>query len=497
MKCAKCGAELKEGHLYCEACGEDVHIVPDFEPEIEYSIHKTLEGIIKDVAQEETDAAREREKAESAQEPEKPGKPGKPARAGGRFRTEKRHNKYLILLCCILVCIILIAAAAGGIKRYRYNSLDYQLKQAYACIGREETAEAAAYYERAVELSGQDASLRMELAELYRNLGENEKYIEQLGIVAESSYASEEQVERAYNKIISAYDAERRYEEINQLLETCRDVNVINANQGYMAKMPEFSYQEGTYAEVVPLKLSSNASGNIYYTMDGSEPDESSEVYTTPIFLETGDYVISAVFVNEYGIRSDVARKSYHIDVIRPAAPEVQVYSGEYDRPVMIRVEVPEGCKVYYSTDGSVPTDQSARYYGAIPMPLGKSEFRFIMYNEENVSGDVTTREYELFLNTDLTADAACQNVAQAQLERGKLLDLSGSIPDMEGLYQYDFQYALTIKEQGDFYIIAEIYQDTAGVRTKTGTSYAVDIYSGAAYKMVTDARGNYLLETF
>lgn len=491
MKCSKCGAELKEGHLYCEQCGEDVHMVPDFEPEIEYSIHKTLESIVKDVTQEDADTAQETEKEE------KPEKPGKQEQSDSRSRAEKRHNKLLILVCCVLVCIIIIAAAAGGIKRYRYHSLDYQLKQAYACISRGETEAAAAYYERAVELNGQDAALRMELAEIYRDLGENEKYIEQLGIVAESSYASEEQIERAYNKMIGTYDAAGRYEEINKLLETCRDVNVINANQGYMAKAPEFSYQEGTYAEVVPLKLSSNASGNIYYTMDGSEPDENSEVYISPIFLETGDYVISAVFVNEYGIRSDVVRKSYHIDVIRPAAPEVQAYSGEYDKPMMIRVEVPEGCKVYYTTDGSVPTDQSARYYGSIPMPLGKSEFRFIMYNEENVSGDVTSREYELFLNTDLTVDAACQSVAQALTDRGKLLDLSGNIPDMEGLYQYDFQYALTIKEQGDFYVIAEIYQDTAGVRTKTGTSYAVNIYSGTIHKLVTDARGNYLLEEF
>lgn len=485
MKCSKCGAELKEGYLYCEQCGEDVHIVPDFEPEIEYSIHKTLESIVKDVAQEDKDAALETEKAEK---PEKPGR---------RSRSEQWRNKFLILICCILVCIIVIVAAAGGIKRYHYNSLDYQLKQAYACISQGETEEATVYYERALELNGQDAALRMELAEIYRSLGEKEKYIELLNTVAESSYASEEQVERAYNKMISAYDAEGRYQEINELLETCRDVNVVNANQGYMAKTPEFSYQEGTYAEVVPLKLSSNASGNIYYTMDGSEPDENSEIYTTPIFLETGDYVISAVFVNEYGIRSDIVRKSYHIDVIRPAAPEVQVYSGEYTTPMMIRVEVPEGCKVYYTTDGSVPTDQSARYYGAIPMPLGKSEYKFIMYNEENVSGDVTTREYELILNTALTADAACQSVAQALVDRGKLQDLSGGIPGMDGVYQYDFQYALTIKEQGDFYVIAEMYQDTAGVRTKTGTSYAVNIYYGTVYKLVTDVRGNYLLEEF
>ena len=33
MKCPNCGEELKEGYLYCEKCGEEIMIVPDFEPE--------------------------------------------------------------------------------------------------------------------------------------------------------------------------------------------------------------------------------------------------------------------------------------------------------------------------------------------------------------------------------------------------------------------------------------------------------------------------------
>ena len=42
MKCPNCGEEMKEGHLICEACGNEIQIVPDFEPEIENSITETL-----------------------------------------------------------------------------------------------------------------------------------------------------------------------------------------------------------------------------------------------------------------------------------------------------------------------------------------------------------------------------------------------------------------------------------------------------------------------
>ena len=42
MKCPKCGYEWQEGHLYCDNCGEEFRIVPDFEPEIEEEMEETL-----------------------------------------------------------------------------------------------------------------------------------------------------------------------------------------------------------------------------------------------------------------------------------------------------------------------------------------------------------------------------------------------------------------------------------------------------------------------
>ena len=55
MKCPHCGSEMVEGHLICEICGEEIRIVPDFEPEIENSISETLSTLVSQ--QEETDEA--------------------------------------------------------------------------------------------------------------------------------------------------------------------------------------------------------------------------------------------------------------------------------------------------------------------------------------------------------------------------------------------------------------------------------------------------------
>lgn len=53
MKCPKCGYEWTEGHLYCDNCGEEFRIVPDFEPEIEKEMNETLSTLLVELAQEE------------------------------------------------------------------------------------------------------------------------------------------------------------------------------------------------------------------------------------------------------------------------------------------------------------------------------------------------------------------------------------------------------------------------------------------------------------
>ena len=59
----------------------------------------------------------------------------------------------------------------------------------------------------------------------------------------------------------------------------------------------------------------------------------------------------------------------------------------------------------------------------------------------------------------------------------------------------YAFQYALAIPSQGDFYVIYEIYEDSAGVQNRTGTNYAVNAYTQEYFTLSRDALGGYVLE--
>lgn len=54
MVCPNCNTELPKGHLYCEKCGTEIQIVPIFEPEVEESINETLSSVA-DIIVEDSD----------------------------------------------------------------------------------------------------------------------------------------------------------------------------------------------------------------------------------------------------------------------------------------------------------------------------------------------------------------------------------------------------------------------------------------------------------
>lgn len=472
MKCPKCGEEIREGYLYCENCGEDIHMVPDFEPEIEYSMRETLSGIVEEVRDQIPDDGQE------------------------EIRRIKKKRKRLFLVLGGMALAVAVIAGIFILHQIRYHSVRYQMTRAAACFQAGNSEQAIKYYERARELDAADISLCFTLADLYRECGRDEQYMELLFAVISSETVTEDEKAAAYKRIIAYYSALEDYASINTILMNTEDDAIRRMFQSYMALPPEFSYQEGAYDSVIPLKLTAGTQGTIYYTTDGTIPTVESEEYITPIFLEEGSYTVSAMFVNSYGIASQVVAKSYVVDVAKPSAPEVETYSGEYTEPALIRVKPPMDGEVYYTTDGTIPTEHSLLYTEPIPMPLGKSVFTFITYNEDGLCGECTTREFEFRLDTEYTPEQAVAELVTRLVETGRLKNVSG-VPsgDLGGRYLYQYQYVLAIPEQGNFYLVAEVFEDSAGVQSRTGTIYGVDVYSLACYKLTKGALDEYTTE--
>ena len=310
-------------------------------------------------------------------------------------------------------------------------------------------------------------------------------------IIGDERYASED-VEEAYDKMVTIYANMKQYDKINELLRSCPDERIVTMFQSYLAMEPEFSYVEGSYAEVIPLKLSSNTAGTIYYTTDGSKPDKNSQIYTAPIFLETGEYTISAFFVNDYGIESEVVTKTYIINLAVPTAPEVELYSGEYSHAMMIAVEETEGCKVYYTTDESEPTSDSVPYTGPIPMPLGTTLFKFVNISEEGISSEVTLRTYTLRLRGAVSTSQAVNNLVIRLVETEYLEDAAGHNKRQSGTLSYQFSSVLLVGGE-DYYTVYEYYDDGTGLLSRTDKVFLVQVYTGEAAQLSYDTKGNFV----
>lgn len=477
MKCPDCGAEIAEGHLYCERCGMEIQIVPDFEPEIENSITETLSTVGEEI---EDNRSAQKDRNEGVKEQK-------------RLISfwDKRQNKNGFLATVITFFAVIAITIFAAVYLYHRNSVNYQVNQARVCAQAGDYEKAISYLEKAKKLKSNVAEVIFLQSNYYYKMGEMQKASDVLiNLIARGQLEPDEK-EKAYENIIAIWDEEGKYEEINELLFACEDSAISNQFQQYMAMTPEFGYLSGSYNEVVLLKMSANTTGKIYYTLDGSNPNENSMVYTAPLILESGEYQVAALFVNDYGIKSEVARSWYVINLTVPEPPELLIYSGSYQVPTMIEVAVPETGTVYYTMDGSNPTRDSLKYTEPVAMPLGRSNFKFVTISEEGVSSEIVSRSFDFTLNTDVTVSRAIDNVMQALFDRHVLSDLHGHSYEIKGKYVLKYNTIVEIQNLGYYYVLDEFIDSEDGTQTRTERMYAVEVYTGAPNRLVYDEYGN------
>ena len=210
-------------------------------------------------------------------------------------------------------------------------------------------------------------------------------------------------------------------------------------------------------------------------------PDENSQVYTSPIPLKDGGYEIKALFVNHYGIASDISSANYYIDISRPDAPYVTPLPGNYGKPVRIEVDVPDGCSVYYTMDKTEPTASSTRYEEPFWLPVGYSTFKFVTIAPDGVTGSVTECNYTLNLHPLLSMEAASNQLLLTLKNAGVVNSLQGDVPNGDGRNLYTFKYALTINNH-HYYLYRE-YHELDGESNATGNDYVVNYMSGECYR--------------
>ncbi len=458
MLCPKCEKEILDGHMYCSDCGYEINLVPEFEAKVEEHISENIQSVVdkaelmdKDVL-EQTDSKKER-------------------------------LFYISGTLIAVLVFLLVSASVAAITFWKQSTFVQEMLVEYY-IDDENYDQAIDYLEETVKKDSKKISLRFKLCELYMS---TDRVQDALGIYDEiandEQYNFEERV-AAIEQLVNYYAQKKQYKWIASYLSNLDDEKMQMAFLDYMVVPVEFSQTEGAYTSLITLKLTSNAIGTIYYTTDGTKPTKHSNKFMNTIFLEAGENVISAMFVNDYGVQSDVVTKEYFIESKRVSPPEVLTYSGTYNCPVKLNIEKEYNTRIYYTTDGSAPNRNSNLYSADLYLPIGKSTYKFIAIDSRGEVSEIVTRDYEVRLDTTLTVEEAKALLIEYLISKGEKNDAAGHImKDDTHILIYEYLYPMSVEVGTDCYYFAEVLRDiTTNEQSRTNCFYGVDIRTNKVY---------------
>ncbi len=365
MKCAKCGAELKVGCIYCSVCGQEAQIVSDFNVLEDDYLRALLE---------------EENKPKQEKNEDRPPKKKK----------KKKVWPWVVLVLAILITIVAVVLVVQYKKYLNANSYSYQVEQAESQLTDRNYENALTYYKNALNLEPNDIKVRLAMAKIYVEQRDYESAIVLLMDVIHIDGDNK----TAYEMLIEVYEKQEDYDSILELKDTVTDDKVLEVFADYTVDAPEFLLTEGSHAGFVEVEI--QAADSIFYTIDGSDPTEEGLAYEEKIvFEEEGEYVLKAVCRNENGIYSSVTEETIEVSFDAPEMPVVTPSGGTFAEETMISIEVPEGCSAYYTFDNSEPTMASTKYEGEFPVPAGKNVLRVILVDDvTGLSSEVYSRQF-------------------------------------------------------------------------------------------------------
>lgn len=486
MKCPKCGRELDEGKLLCEHCGEEVNMVPDFDIELEAEIHRNISNMVENISlhDEEEYIGDNLDEEDDLKEYLRDYFPknNKDTKKGKRF-----IPFLAIIVLAVFFLTIIIVFIVPALQK---NSYEYQYNKAVECAAMDHYDEAVIYLERALALNPSNINARFLLAKYYDKSGQSQSAI----LVLEELLKLEtERKEEIYDLLLKILETRQDYEKMGELLKECDVERIVSKYNKYAALQPAFNKEEGVYDELISITMKGNTDGFVYYTLDGSTPTRNSMVYESPVLLESGDYTIKALFVNMYGVESDVITKTYYINLLVPKEPDINLESGNYDKPQMIEIYHADDTKIYYTMDGTTPTEKSTRYTEPIEMPYGVSNLAIVAINDSGVQSPIVKRTFQLAIQANFTTTLALQVLKNNLWANGTLFDLEGHVQNRLGINTYYVQTAVELNER-IYYIVYEEYVDTTGKTHATNNMYAIDVETADLFTARKIGEGKYSL---
>ncbi len=389
-------------------------------------------------------------------------------------------NKKLLWTGTVIAILLIIMALLVGVVYYQMDKKNARHKQLGSqYLLSENYKMAAEEYLKAIELSPDDLVLYFQLAEAFTGLKDYSsaaKYLkEAIGIEGQEEIPPD-QIQEYVSLYVKLADCYSQLDQEAQSVETLQEgylrtgaARLSDLLQTYAPDKVDADIADGDYHVTDTLKITLSASGEIYYTMDGSKPDKNSLHYKDELILEPGSYQIKAITYNVYDLASEVADLTYTVEkadflregmqqlaskeyerakksfdlAIQNNNREIEAYLGKAEAAIGLKdyqgaiqilqigetyqedeklslmlsalmpkvdtskpagiyesdqVEIllsTKGKKIYYTTDGSIPTQSSILYQTPIIMK-GDLVLQAVALGSYGNLGEIQTFEYHL-----------------------------------------------------------------------------------------------------
>jgi Legume lectin domain/Chitobiase/beta-hexosaminidase C-terminal domain/Bacterial lectin len=152
------------------------------------------------------------------------------------------------------------------------------------------------------------------------------------------------------------------------------------------AAVPGFSIAAGSYPAAQSVALSDSTTGAvIYYTTNGATPTTASSVYSAPISVNTSE-TINAIAVAPGFSSSALATAAYTITIT--ASPAISPAAGTYLSAQTVTIsDTTAGATIYYTTNGTTPTNASAVYSAPITVSSNETVSAIAQFTGYSASG--------------------------------------------------------------------------------------------------------------
>ena len=163
---------------------------------------------------------------------------------------------------------------------------------------------------------------------------------------------------------------------------------------------PQILTASGAYENSVNITIQNNdASAVIYYTTDGTTPNASSSLYQNGFALtEEGTHTVKAIASAAGKSPSTVVEKTFTITKeVQVDAPVITPSKNDFEDSATITINsVTAGAAIFYTLDGSTPTQSSSKYSSSIQLTEAKAYTLRAIAIFNGKSSTVTTKNFTI-----------------------------------------------------------------------------------------------------